>query len=120
MANEAETLRLKLKTQLDKNEPIDPRALDQLQELRHKAWRFLRNERIAVMQNHTREMTARLHELLSSTAMKLHPQKMDSLYAMIDDYDTAAVQWLEDVDPWEDSRAAEIMAGILIMANEIH
>lgn len=110
-----------LHKQLASNQPIDPNRLQQLMDMRKDRDRALvvwRRKRFNELQHHTRAMTARLN--FSPDAMKLHAPTIDRILTESDLFDTAAVRWFQsEMCPWEDSEAASIAAGILVLANEI-
>ena len=118
----------------DTNAPIDPAKVKRLQELRvaraeelasqHAALLSVHKDRHAIMQAKTRELTAQLS--FTPQQMKLHASVVDRIYTETDRYDVAAVQWADallrdasDRQPWHESEAASIAAGILILASEI-
>lgn len=121
--DEIETLTIKLREQLTKNEPIDPAALQHLQEIRYannKERISLYEKRKEEMKTHTREMTAKLSSILTDQVVKDNPDTMDKIYAMQDQYDEAAIQFPSGVEPWEDSKAATIAMALINLAHEIH
>lgn len=119
---EEQDLTLKLRAQLERNEPIDPKALDYLQKLRYAKNKALMERypaRLEEMKKRTTETMERLYELLTDKAVKSHPDVMEKIYAMQEEYDLEAARFVQGVEPWEDSKAAEIAAGMLVLANEI-
>lgn len=119
---EEQELTLKLCAQLERNEPIDPKALDYLQQLRYAKNKAIAERfpaRLEEMKKHTSDIMERLYEILTDNVVKSHPDVMEKVYAMQEEYDLEAAKFVQGVEPWEDSKAAEIAAGLLILANEI-
>lgn len=120
--SEIESIRAELHSCLDTDTPIDPKKvkrLCELCELRLAELAGTHASRLETMKEKTRECTRKMPGLSSET-MKLNPAAMDKIFAEQDRCDTAATHWvIAESCPWEESQAASICAGILILAHEI-
>lgn len=99
--------------------PIDVNRLQQLLDMRRerdvarKRWEDLR---LTAIQDHTRSLTEKLTGLKS----KGRPDVLEKIQVEMDKFDLAAIRWLdEDVCPWEDSDAASIASGVLVLVGEL-
>lgn len=101
---------------LDTDAPIDSKKLKKLYDLRLERLKELvgtHAERMAVMKDKTREMTAKLIGL----ELSAKPDLKDQFLAEQDKFDAAAVHWVNyEKCLWGESEAASIAAGILILA----
>lgn len=70
--------------------------------------------RFELMKIKTRELA----EKLSRADLGEKPDVSQKIHDEMERYDTAVISWLDKSTPWDDSDAANIAAGILIVAIE--
>lgn len=110
-------------TCLDQDAPIDSIKIKRLSELRRLRLEELvstHQQRMEIMKTKTRELTAKIS--FTPEEMQLHAGSMDKLHTEFDLYNSAATQWVINgsLPLWEESEAASIAIGILILAGEIY
>lgn len=116
ITEEIVAIETELHTCLDTDAPIDTKKLKKLYDLRVERLQELvgtHGKRLAIMKEKTREMTAHLISL----ELSAKPDLKDQLLSEQDKYDEAAVHWVNyEKCLWDESEAASIAAGILILA----
>jgi hypothetical protein len=129
LSHEIELLESEIKSHFDTGEPIDPKRVqrlcdlrvERLQELAEEHARILgdRKKREEIMQSRTREMMSKI-PCFTSGQIKLNASVIERLEIAQEDYGFAAERWVnEEISPWEESEAYKIAAGILVIASEI-
>lgn len=122
ISEEIDSIKAYVNTCLDTDAPLDTKKIKRLADLKRLRLEELvstHTQRFEVMKTKTRELTS--HLTFTPEQMSIASGTMDLLYAEIDKYDAAAIQWVNNPSLiiWEDSEAYAIAAGILILANEI-
>jgi hypothetical protein len=106
--------------------PIDVKKVKRMQELKlerikeladqHHAIMADRNHRLEIMQQHTREYLAKI----AIVDLRSMPDIQENIFSELDKYDIMATHWVnEENTEWSESKALSIMAGILILINEV-
>lgn len=120
ITDEIATIEKELHGCFETDSPIDPKKIKRLHELKFERLKELvqtHEQRLTVMQGHTRTLTKHLTGLESQG----RPDVIEQIHCEMDKYDVAAVHWVNaESFLWEESQAFSIAAGILILSNEIH
>lgn len=119
VTQEIDAIESEIRSCFETNAPIDPVKIKRLQELRLQRVSELvstHEQRLLVMQGHTRTLTSKLTGLKS----KGRPDVLEKIQEEMQKYDQAASRWvISEQSIWEDSEAANIGARILILRGEI-
>lgn len=112
---EMNTIELEIKSCLDKDELIDPKKLKRLCELRNQRIDELvstHDQRLEIMKTKTRELT----EKLCGLSLDGKPDIKEQLLAGQDQYDIAAIHWVNyENSQWGESGAPAIAASLLML-----